>query len=179
MAVFAGESRRGYRRLEEAVLEATTRQKRPRALLVDDDPIVLAVLSSLLGELGVECLQAPDGRSGLRRLAEDLLDIDLLVTDLSMPDLPGDALVMAVRELGGERDLPIVVASSFLDEDRAEALRVAGADAVVDKSKGLGPVAAAARRLLAARGQLEQMEAERPASTSTPLFRIELTKMRH
>ncbi len=153
-----------------------TSQKRPRALLVDDDPIVLAILSSLLDELGVECVQAQDGRSGLRRLTEDLLDIDLLVTDLVMPDLTGDALVMAVRELGGERDLPIVVASAYLDPDRAHALRVAGADAVVDKSSGLGPVAAAARTLLAARGQLGHPP-EQPAVTPVPLFKIGLTKL--
>lgn len=170
---------------------ALEHQRRPRALLVDDDPVVLAILSSLLDELGVECLQATDGRSGLRRLTEDLLDIDLLVTDLVMPELGGDALVMAVRELGGERDLPIVVVSSFLDADRTHALRIAGADAVVDKSRGLAPVAAAARSLLLARGQLEAPElhagapglhvgAAAPAEHgSVPLFRIGLAKARH
>lgn len=150
--------------------------RRPRALLVDDDPIVLAVLTSLLGELGVECVQARDGRSGLRRLTEDLLDIDVLITDLIMPDLTGDALVMAVRELGGERDLPIVVASAYLDDARAQALRVAGADAVVDKAGGLAPVAAAARSLLASRGQLDVVEAAPGEHASVPLFRIGLAK---
>jgi CheY-like chemotaxis protein len=160
-------------------------QRRPRALVVDDDPIVLTILTSLLDELGIECVQARDGRSGLRRLSEDLLTLDLLVTDLMMPDLSGDALVMAVRVLGGERELPIVVASAFLDPARAQALRVAGADAVVDKSSGLGPVAAAVRSLLAARGQLEGVQGELEAAVqdaadsepvSVPLFRIGLTR---
>ncbi len=165
------------------MLQTATTPRRPRALLVDDDPVVLAILSSLLDELGVECLHASDGRSGLRRLTEDLLDIDLLVTDLIMPDLSGDALVMAVRELGGERDLPIVVVSSYLDPDRTHALRVAGADAVVDKARGLGPVAAAARTLLSARGQLEAHAAaertEHAEHGSVPLVKIRLAKMRH
>jgi CheY-like chemotaxis protein len=175
------------------VVQLEARQRRLRALVVDDDPVVLAILSSLLEELGIDCVQARDGRSGLRQLTEDLLDLDLLVTDLIMPDLGGDALVMAVRELGGERDLPIVVASSFLDADRAHALRVAGADVVVDKSRGLGPVASAVRTILAARGQLddeldlpvlapEDVEAEGPApekgAPSVPLFRIGLAKAR-
>lgn len=177
-------------------MQAATAQRRPRALLVDDDPIVLAILASLLDELGIECLQAHDGRSGLRQLTDELLSLDLLVTDLHMPDLSGDALVLAVRELGGERDLLIVVASSFLDADRAAALRVAGADAVVDKSRGLEPVAAAARSLLAARGQLDAPPSELEAALqgvaeaelqdvqeeehhSVPLFRIPLTRARH
>ncbi|HYD52559.1 MAG TPA: response regulator [Gemmatimonadaceae bacterium] len=165
---------------------------------MDDDPIVLAILSSLLDELGIDSVQAHDGRSGLRQLTDDLLSLDLLVTDLHMPDLTGDALVLAVRELGGERDLPIVVASSFLDADKAEALRVAGANAVVDKSGGLGPVAAAARSLLAARGQLDSAPGELelalqgvaeaairggvetgPRPTPVPLFRIPLARARH
>ncbi len=56
-----------------------------------------------------------------------------------------------------------IVASSFLDEERAEALRVVGVDAVVNKGGGLAPVVAAARALLAARGlDPAQPEAPRP-----------------
>ena len=176
-------------------MQAAHVHRRPRALLVDDDPIVLAILASMLDELGVDCVQAHDGRSGLRQLTDDLLTLDLLVTDLQMPDLTGDALVLAVRELGGERDLPIVVASAFLDPDRAEALRVAGANAVVDKADGLAPVVAAARSLLAARGRLDSAPGELEAALqgiseaaardpgeahhSVPLFRIPLTRARH
>lgn len=171
-------------------MQTASEHRRPRALLVDDDAVVRELLASLLEEAGIDCVLAQDGRSGLRRLTDDLLSLDLLVTDLMMPDLGGDALVMAVRELGGEHDLPIVVASSFLDPDRAEALRVAGANAVVDKSRGLGPVAAAARSLLAARGQLDPApgelesalqgaaEAERHP-TPVPLFRIPLARGKH
>ncbi len=165
-----------------------TTQRRPRALLVDDDPLVLSILSSLLEELGVECIQARDARAGLDELIEGLLSLDLLITDLVMPNMGGERLVLAVRELGGERDLPIVVASSFLDADRAQALRVAGANAVVDKSRGLGPVAAAARSLLAARGRIGTAPGELETAVQevaeaepqpVPLFRIPLARVRH
>jgi len=168
-------------------LASSPRPRRPRALLVDDDPFVLAFLAELLEECGIETVRADDGRTGLRLLSEELASVDLLVTDLVMPDLAGDALVLAVRELGGDRDLPILVASSFLDEDRARALRLAGADAVVDKGRGLAPVAAAARALLAVRdpaaagaqaeaqGPLEGTTAV-PDGVSVPLFRIGLRR---
>jgi CheY-like chemotaxis protein len=146
---------------------------------VDDDPIVLAILASMLDELGIDCVQARDGRSGLRQLTEDMLSVDLLVTDLIMPDLGGDALVMAVRDLGGERDLPIVVVSAYLDAERAQALRIAGADAVVDKGNGLAPVVAAARSLLAARGRLDEVVATREEPPPVPLFRIPLARVKH
>lgn len=154
---------------------------------MDDDPFVLAFLSELLDECGIDTVRAGDGRTGLRLLSDELASVDLLVTDLIMPDLTGDALVLAARELGGDHDLPILVASSFLDEDRARALRVAGADAVVDKARGLAPVAAAARALLAARhqqaaqgqaGAQEPLEerAAPPDGVSVPLFRIGLRR---
>jgi CheY-like chemotaxis protein len=147
--------------------------RRPRALLVDDDPFVRHVLAALLDERGVECVQAVDGREALRLLSEELLTLDLLVTDLEMPNLRGDGLLLAVRELGGERDLPIVVVTGRADRDHREALRVAGADAVVDKAEGLGPAAAAARSLLEARGHFRPPE---PPAEPAPVARIGLTR---
>lgn len=168
-------------------MASSPRHRRPRALLVDDDPFVLAILAELLDECGIDSLRADGGRTGLQVLSDQLASVDLVVTDLVMPDVSGDTLVMAVRELGGERDLPILVASSFLDEDRARALRVAGADAVVDKNLGLAPVVAAARSLLAgqyrravrveaaANEELEPRGAV-SAGVSVPLFRIGLRR---
>jgi CheY-like chemotaxis protein len=142
---------------------------------VDDDPVVLQILSALLDECGIDSVRVTDGRAGLQKVADELPALDLLVTDLMMPGLTGDALVLAVRELGGERDLPILVVSCYLDEARAGALKVAGADAVVDKCDGLAPVVAAARALLAERGRLAASQ-DAPESAPVPLFRIGLTR---
>jgi CheY-like chemotaxis protein len=144
--------------------------------VVDDDPFVLHVLAALLHEGGIECVQAVNGRDGLRRLSEELLSIDLLVTDLVMPELGGDALLLAVRELGGERDLPILVTSGRLDRARTDALRDAGADAVVDKSAGLQPVADAALALLSARGRLAGPDRDGASARGAPVARIAIRR---
>ena len=149
--------------------------RRPRALLVDDDPFVRHVLSALLDEHGVECVHAVDGRDALRLLAEELLSLDLLVTDVEMPNLRGDALLLAVRELGGERDLPILVTSGHVGPEHCEALRIAGADVVIDKAFGLSAVVTAARSLLEARGHFRPSE---PALEPAPVARIGLTRRR-
>lgn len=147
---------------------------------MDDDPVVLHILSALLDEHGIEAVPASSGRAGLRALSEEILSLDLLITDLNMPDLTGDALVLAVRELGGERDLPILVLSSGVDPEHVRALRMAGADAVVDKGAGLAPVTAAALSLLAARGRPPASIRPGPRAAacgaSVPLFRIGLTR---
>lgn len=136
---------------------------------------MLHVLTALLHEGGIDCVGASNGRDGLRRLSDELLTLDLLVTDLIMPELGGDALVLAVRELGGERDLPIVVASGYLDRARTEALRDAGADVVVDKSSGLQPVADAALALLSARGRLVP-DREESVAQGLPVARIAIRR---
>lgn len=150
-------------------------RRRPRALLVDDDPFVRHALGSRLDAAGIDCLHADSGRIALQRLSEERDGIDLLVTDLVMPDVAGDALILAVREAGGDRDLPIVVVSGCVDAECARALREAGADVVVDKASGLGPVVAAVRWVVAESGRVRPQE---PAagSGSVPLFRIELAR---
>lgn len=124
---------------------------RPRVLLVDDDPTSRYVIEHDLLGLGAEVLTAGDGKAGLQRLLENVLDLDLLVTDLDMPGMDGLALVRMVRAEGGEGDLPILVVSGWLTPETRSALRALGA-AVVDKGDGANSIAASATRLLASRG---------------------------
>lgn len=107
-----------------------------RVLLVDDDALVCRMLADAFSRRGFAAIVEPDGRAGLRRIADELLEIDLVVTDLRMPEMSGEELVYRVRHLGGEHDLPIVVASAHLDEGKRAQLEAMGADAVVEKALG-------------------------------------------
>jgi CheY-like chemotaxis protein len=124
---------------------------KPRVLVVDDDPTSRYVVEHDLLGLGAEVLVAGDGRSGLQQLVDNVLDLDLLVTDLDMPGIDGLALVRMVRAEGGEGDLPILVVSGWLTPESRAALNALGA-AVLDKGEGANAIAEAARRLLSARG---------------------------
>lgn len=144
---------------------------RARALLIDDEPTVLSVLSATLAARGIDVIVARDGLSGLRALVDELLTLDVLVTDLVMPHLSGVALVKTIRQLGGERDLPIVVVSGALDPARVAELRAAGADAVVGKEQGPLVIAEVAAGLVAAR-----RPAPRRVDPVRPLGRIALER---
>jgi CheY-like chemotaxis protein len=143
----------------DAVLSAAIAQisARPRrALVVDDDRLVCELLADALGERGFEVLTAHDGDSGLRTLAEELLALDLLVTDVRMPGMDGERFVRTIRTAGGETELAIVAITSRLDEGLEPRLEQAGADAVLDKALGVELIAQAAdavleRKRLAAR----------------------------
>jgi putative nucleotidyltransferase with HDIG domain len=69
-----------------------------RVLLVDDEPAVLAAMSRMIrgNEPTWEVLTALDGESALLLLGAKAVDV--LVSDMRMPKLSGDALVAEVRE---------------------------------------------------------------------------------
>ncbi len=79
----------------------------PVVLLVDDDNLVRSTVARSLGQLGCCVREANDGAAALDVLARE--PIDLIVTDLEMPRMDGEALVAAVR--ARQTALPIVVVS--------------------------------------------------------------------
>jgi len=122
--------------LAGAIAQISARPR--RALVVDDDALMVRMLSDALVERGFEVLGARDGPDGLRVLSEELLALDLLVTDVMMPGMDGVAFVKTIRRAGGETDLAIVAVTGRLQPELQSRLEAAGADAVVDK--GLGPI---------------------------------------
>jgi uncharacterized protein (TIGR02266 family) len=131
----------------EAVLSSAMSQisARPRrALLVDDDALVRRMISDALAARGFEVLTAADGAAGLQTLSEELLALDLLVTDVRMPGMDGEAFVRTIRKAGGEAELAIVAVSGRLEEGLERRLEAAGADAVLDKALGPELIAQAA-----------------------------------
>jgi DNA-binding NarL/FixJ family response regulator len=73
------------------------RSSRPRILLVDDDPSVLAGLRRVLqvSEPIWEIQVASDGRQALRAVAD--AHFDVVLTDLTMPGIDGFALLAELR----------------------------------------------------------------------------------
>jgi two-component system cell cycle sensor histidine kinase/response regulator CckA len=64
-------------------------------LLVDDDPELTLAVDRQLAELGYGALVVTTGEDALRVLAEDLR-IDVLLTELRLPDIDGRELAWAV-----------------------------------------------------------------------------------
>jgi len=79
-----------------------------RVLVVDDDPLVLELVASMLEELGCETLLARSGTDALGTLTEDQT-IDILIADINMPGLEGSEL--AERARGFRPELPVILLS--------------------------------------------------------------------
>jgi uncharacterized protein (TIGR02266 family) len=143
--------------LSAAIARISARPR--RALVVDDDVLARRMIADALAERGFEVLTAEDGQAGIHKLLEELLALDLFITDVVMPGLGGEALIRTIRQAGGEADLAIVAVSSFLEPGTERALEQAGADAVLDKALGAELVAQAADAVLERKRLVQRADA--------------------
>jgi len=100
-----------------------------RVLVVEDVWDILEVFSILLRAEGAQVATAGTGRE-----ASDLArqrDFDIVLTDLGLPDIPGDALIRQIRG-SGRRRVRVVAVTGFGEPYISRALQ-AGADRVFTK----------------------------------------------
>jgi PAS domain S-box-containing protein len=81
-------------------------------LVVEDEPVVRAVILEMLGDQGYQTLEAVDGPSGLRILRNHER-IDLLVTDVGLPGMNGRQLADQARET--RPDLKILFITGYAE----------------------------------------------------------------
>src|SRR5690348_14576722 len=71
-------------------------------LLVEDEPAVRRLVAASLARAGYHVLEAHDGQQGLAIFAEHADAVDLLITDLRMPEMDGQSLVRQLRDRSPE-----------------------------------------------------------------------------
>ncbi|HEY9639940.1 MAG TPA: response regulator [Coleofasciculaceae cyanobacterium] len=107
-----------------------------KVLLVDDDPAMLAVLSSLLAPWGLEITTLSEPQHFWKVLVAVSPDIVLL--DLEMPQVSGLELCQVMRQDAEWEDLPILVVTAHTDAESLQQAFAAGADDFITKPV-LGP----------------------------------------
>ncbi|HEY7120042.1 MAG TPA: response regulator [Tepidisphaeraceae bacterium] len=102
-----------------------------RALIVDDDDICLDMLQGVLDQMGYQVDRAADGAQALAKLRADQLQ--LVITDWSMPRMNGIELCQAIRKDEFDRYIYVIMLTSHQGgQEKIEGLH-AGADAFLVK----------------------------------------------
>jgi two-component system, OmpR family, KDP operon response regulator KdpE len=125
-----------------------------RILVIDDEFQITRVLKRSLGAHRYDVRTASDGEAGLDLFGD--FHPDLVITDLSMPEMSGIEVCRAIRK---SSDVPIIVLSVRGEErTKVEALD-AGADDYITKPFGMDELLARVRAGLR-RGPAEQEQRE-------------------
>ena len=96
-----------------------------RIMAVDDSQTMRDMVSFTLKTAGYDVQEASDGKEALATLKGR--SVDLVITDINMPNMDGIALVKALRADPAFKSTPILILTTESDTARKEEGRAAGA----------------------------------------------------
>jgi two-component system, chemotaxis family, chemotaxis protein CheY len=94
-------------------------------LTVDDSAAIREMLAYVLKSAGHRVIEAEDGMDGLQKALGN--QVDLVITDQSMPKMDGITLVKALRALPQYKSIPILLLTTESSDSMKEEGRSAGA----------------------------------------------------
>ncbi len=106
---------------EAALMAATAAPREPLILIVDDDDLMRAYLTTGLAQNGWSFIEAVDGQRALDLLNELACDPrgrcpDLIVMDVEMPEMDGFIAMTKIKDSPALKDIPIMMLTAR-DED--------------------------------------------------------------
>ncbi|MFZ5979151.1 MAG: response regulator [Candidatus Zixiibacteriota bacterium] len=104
-------------------------------LVVDDSPTVVKFVSFSLKNQGFKILTATDGMDAIEKISNlsEADKVDLIITDLNMPNLDGYSLIETLRQNDKHRETPIIILSSEEGDDDQERGMQVGANSYLVK----------------------------------------------
>jgi excisionase family DNA binding protein len=140
----------GHRRFRYADVERLARlvapQRKPRVLVIDDDPAIRFVVREAFGSVGFDVVEAGSALLGLDALDDEPPALVLL--DIMMPGLDGFQVLKYLEQF--EVDVPVLVFSALGERVKAKATEF-GADDFVAKPFDVRDLVVRSRRLIEAR----------------------------
>ena len=115
-------------------------------MTADDSASVRQMVSFTLKQNGYEVVEAVDGKDALQKLQGR--KVDMLITDLNMPNLDGIGLIKGARSLQNCRFIPIVMLTTESQDTRKQEGKAAGATGWIVKPFQPDQLIAVVRKVL-------------------------------
>ncbi|MGV8124676.1 MAG: response regulator [Candidatus Xenobiia bacterium LiM19] len=97
------------------------------AVVADDSRIARNIVTDFLTILGVNVLEAENGVEAIRQINANIASVDIVITDLEMPEMGGEELCRQIRKELMLRDLPVIVLTAMPERGTLLKLFDAGA----------------------------------------------------
>ena len=100
-------------------------------MTADDSASVRQMVAFTIKQNGYEVIEAVDGQDALAKLSNQ--KVDMLLTDLNMPNLDGIGLIKGVRSNGPNKFIPIVMLTTESQDTKKSEGKAAGASGWIVK----------------------------------------------
>ncbi len=115
-------------------------------MTADDSASVRQMVGFTLRQHGYDVVEAVDGKDALNKLGS--AKVDMLITDLNMPNLDGIGLIKAARALASCRFIPIVMLTTESQDSKKQEGKAAGATGWIVKPFQPDQLIAVVRKVL-------------------------------
>lgn len=102
-----------------------------RIMAADDSASIRQMIAFSLRQANYDVIEAENGRDAIRKL--NGATVDMLITDLDMPEMGGMELVRRVRAVPKYRLIPIIVLTTESDPSLKQKIRKLGANGWITK----------------------------------------------
>lgn len=100
-------------------------------LVIEDDDSVREYTARMLGTLGYRVFSASDGQTAIELFKSQASQINMVITDMIMPNMSGDQFVEAVRQF--DKDMKILFVSGYSPYDTGKGMILGPSVAFLEK----------------------------------------------
>lgn len=115
-------------------------------LLVDDEELILEVGKGMLSEIGYEVIACKGGIQAIDTLLSEQYRIDMVLLDLIMPGMDGNATFDKIREISP--NMPVILSSGYSINDLATGIMNKGCNGFIQKPFNLSELSQKIRLVL-------------------------------
>ena len=117
-----------------------------RVLLVDDEPQIVEMTSQILERFGYKVFGFTESTKAIEAFQANPGEFDVVITDMAMPNLPGDLLAQKVREI--RKDIPLLLCTGFSEKINRLKQRDLGVITYLRKPVSMDELASEVRKAL-------------------------------